>query len=216
MDEDALVSPGQSQGPSVDRTGQPVVDPTANVLALVKAETKRQDDLREMITKHLESTARIRAQYEDRLRAAETSRIDAIRQVDVGNVQRAAEVQAGVAAALEGKVAQTAAAFESRLTATIEPIQRRIDDLTRAQYEAQGQKTQVVEARAETADLAPVLEAISRLTQASENAAGAKQQVTETRASTSAIVAIVGGSIGGLLGLVSLVALFVSQGTPGG
>lgn len=139
---------GGNQGPSTDSHNDPVVDPTKNVLDLVEAEKKRADDIREIDAKWRDKLDDLRASHSREMDGKETERIDAIRAVDVGNVQRAAEVQAGVAAALEGKVTATAAAFESRLTATIEPIQRRIDDLTRAQYEAQGQKTQVVETRA--------------------------------------------------------------------
>jgi hypothetical protein len=147
VSEEQKYSPG-STGPATDRMNNPVIDPTANVYALVEAAIKRQDDLREAESRHVREIAQLRADYAQELRDAETQRIDAIRAVDVGNVQRAAEVQAGVAQALEGKVTATAAAFESRLSATINPIQTSIDDLRRAQYEAQGQKTQVVESRA--------------------------------------------------------------------
>lgn len=132
---------------ATDARGNAVPDPTANVLALVAAAIRRQDDLRESEARHSREMSTVRAEYEGKLRSAETQRIDAIRAVDVGNVQRAAEVQSGVAAALAAQLAATATAQEGRLAASLEPIQRRIDDLTRAQYEAQGQKTQVVEAR---------------------------------------------------------------------
>jgi hypothetical protein len=161
---------GQSPGPATDRHNEPVIDPTKNVLDLVAAETRRQDDLRELTeagvrralesaTLHLTELSTLRADYEDKLRAAETSRIDAIRQVDVGNVQRAAEVQATQASALAAQVVASAEALRNQvaaaasaasiaLAAALEPVQKDIADLRRAQYEAQGQKTQVVETRA--------------------------------------------------------------------
>lgn len=163
----ADAAPGSSPGPAVDRTGQPVVDPTQNVLDLVNAAIRRQDDLREMQSAHVtqlgqlrEDHARyiteLRAQYGTELRQAETARIDAIRAVDVGAVNRAAEVSATQAATLATQVATSAEALRGQveaarqqtataLAAALEPIQKDIQDLRRAQYEAQGQKTQVVE-----------------------------------------------------------------------
>src|ERR1039458_6706070 len=99
--------PGSSLGPATDRTNQPVQDPTPNVLDLVRAETKRQDDLRRAEAQHNREVATIRhdyeqqlrqadryeadvrSKYEDRLREKETQRLDAIRTVDVANVESA-------------------------------------------------------------------------------------------------------------------------------
>jgi hypothetical protein len=160
---------GTSPGPGVDRFGTPVYDPSKNVDALVEAAIKRQDDLREMQARYVgqigemrEQHARyiteLRAQYQKELREAETARIDAIRAVDVGAVNRAAEVSATQATTLATQVATSAEALRGQveaarqqtataLAAALEPIQKDIQDLRRAQYEAQGQKTQVVEAR---------------------------------------------------------------------
>jgi hypothetical protein len=144
--------------PSVDRYGAPVVDPTRNVLDLVSAAIERQDDLRGLESSHLRELADLRAHYDERLREAETARIDAIRAVDVGAVNRAAEVSATQAQTLatqvtesaetlRTQVAAAATAASTALSAALEPIQKDIADLRRAQYEAQGQKTQVVETR---------------------------------------------------------------------
>jgi hypothetical protein len=149
---------GQSPGPSVDRYGSPVIDPTKNVLDLVAAAIERQDDLRGLESNHLRELADLRAHYDHRLREAETARIDAIRAVDVGAVNRAAEVSATQAQTLatqvtvsaetlRTQVAAAATAASTALSAALEPIQKDIADLRRAQYEAQGQKTQVVETR---------------------------------------------------------------------
>jgi hypothetical protein len=149
---------GSSPGPGVDRFGVPVVDPTKNVLDLVSAAIKRQDDLRDLESRHLRELADLRAHYDQRLRTAETARIDAIRAVDVGAVNRAAEVSATQAQTLatqvavsaetlRTQVASAATAASTALAAALEPIQKDIADLRRAQYEAQGQKTQVVESR---------------------------------------------------------------------
>ena len=181
-------NPG-NPGAGVDASGNPVLDPTKNVLDLVEAAILRQDDLRKLTTEHVKEIVAIRAEYDEKLRDAETSRIDAIRQVDVGNVQRAAEVQAAQALtlatqvttsaeALRAQVATTATAFDAKLTLALEPIQKRIDDLTRAQYETVGQKTQVVEARA----------------------------------GSGAIVGYVVGGVGVLATVITLVVLLISQG----
>jgi hypothetical protein len=158
----------------VDRFGSPVVDPTKNVDALVEAAIRRQDDLRKMEAgyiarigdmreNHAKYITELRAQYGTELRLAETARIDAIRAVDVGAVNRAAEVSATQAATLATQVATSAEALRGQveaarqqtataLAAALEPIQKDIQDLRRAQYEAQGQKTQVVETGTDVRD----------------------------------------------------------------
>lgn len=145
-------------GMGVDYQGNPVVDPTRNVLNLVYAETKRQDDLREAESRHVREIAGLRAEYTAELRKAETARIDAIRAVDVGAVNRAAEVSAQQAMTLAAQVAQSAETLRTQvqaaataatvaLAAALEPIQRDIADLRKAQYEQAGSKAQVVETR---------------------------------------------------------------------
>jgi len=146
-------------GPGVDAYGDPVLDPTRNVLDLADAAITRQDDLREQEARHRRELDAIRAAHGKELREAEAARIDAIRAVDVGNVQRAAEVQAAQALTLATQVttsaealrasqAQASALADTKLVTALEPIQKDIQDLRRAQYEAQGQKTQVVETQA--------------------------------------------------------------------
>lgn len=148
-----------SGGPAVDKQGSPVVDPSRNVLDLVDAAIQRQDDLRNAGERHTREIVALRADYDEKLREAETGRIDAIRQVDVGNVQRAAEVQAAQALSLASQVTTSAETLRTQvaaaanaatiaLNAALEPIQKRIDDLTRVQYEGVGSKTQVVESQA--------------------------------------------------------------------
>lgn len=69
---DEVRLPGTSSpGPGVDRHGTPVVDPTANVLDLVRAAIQRQDDLRESESRHIRELAAIRAGYDEQMRLAE-------------------------------------------------------------------------------------------------------------------------------------------------
>lgn len=150
-----------SNGPAVDRHGDEVIDPTKNVLDLVTAAIQRQDDLRKAESIHIREIVTLRADYDEKLRAAETARIDAIRAVDVGAVNRAAEVAATQALTLatqvstsaetlRNQVATAATASTVALAAALEPVQKDIADLRRAQYEQQGQKAQVSESRDST------------------------------------------------------------------
>jgi hypothetical protein len=148
-----------SSGPSTDRDNRDVIDPTDNVRFEIAAERRRQDDLRDMESRWRDKVDKIQIDHIWEMRHAESERLDAVRSVDQGNVQRAAEVQASQALALATQVVESAAvlaarvdttatAFEAKLGATVAPLQTRIDDLTRVQYEGVGQKTQVVETRA--------------------------------------------------------------------
>lgn len=157
-------------GLAVDAGGNPVVDPTANVLDLVEAagrrlddlrrsENRRLDDLRLAGERHAEEIRKLTAIYEEKLRVGEAGRIDAIRSVDVAALNRATEVSATAATTLatqvqvsaetlRNQVSAAATAQSIALAAALEPIQKDIQDLRRVQYEAQGQKTQVVETQA--------------------------------------------------------------------
>ena len=152
-----------------------VEDPTANVLDLVRAAIQRQDDLRNATEQHVREIASLRADYDVQLRQAETelrraeaARIDAIRAVDVGAVNRAAEVALTQASTLAAQVAQSAETLRTQvaaaataatvnLTAALEPIQKDIADLRRAQYEAQGVKSNVGESRLNVSAIVAVL-----------------------------------------------------------
>jgi hypothetical protein len=158
------VSDNQGQGPATDSKNEPVVDPTKNVLDLVTAAIKRQDDLRESEAAHAREVWSLHASYDRELRQAESARIDAIRAVDVGAVNRAAEVAATQAATLATQVAVSAETLRTQVAATanagtvalaaaLEPIQKDIADLRRAQYEAQGQKNTVIETRAQSGNV---------------------------------------------------------------
>ena len=154
-------SGGVGSGPATDRYNDPVIDPTLNVKEKMADIERRQDDLREAESKHVREIVGLRAKYDEELRIAETNRIDAIRAVDVAAVQQTAKVQADQATALAQTVVQSAEALRTqqaaateaqgvRLQTALEPIQKAVEDLRRAQYEAQGQKSQVVETRSAT------------------------------------------------------------------
>jgi hypothetical protein len=146
-------------GPGVDASGQAVIDPTKNVLDLVRAETKRQDDLREADSRHTREIIALHAQHEADLRKAEAKRLNAIRSVDVQAVASAASVQLSQAEAIAKQVSDTAEAARqamaaaatanaTSLRAEIAPLQKDIADLRQSQYEGVGAKTQVTEGQA--------------------------------------------------------------------
>lgn len=152
------ISGGGSEGPAIDRAGTPVIDPTTNVTALVAAGLQRQDDLRKQATRHIHELLDLRAEYEEKLRRAESKRIDAIRAVDVAAVAQAAMVSATQATTLASQVAASAetlrttvaasaVAAANALSAALAPIQTSIDALRAAQYQQQGQAAQKVEGR---------------------------------------------------------------------
>jgi len=145
-DQGGLSALGQTPDGAPEEWGS---DPTKNVLDLVAAAIKRQDDLREVESRHVREIGGLRASYDERLREAETARIDAIRAVDVGAVNRAAEVAATQALTLATQVATSAETLRTQvaaaatastvaLAAALEPVQKDIADLRRAQYEQQG------------------------------------------------------------------------------
>ena len=163
-------NPG-SDGPATDKHGEEVTDPTKNVLDLVEASIKRLDDLRlasdkrqddisVIVARHRKEVSEVRMAYEEKLRKAESARIDAIRTVDVAASQQAAkdaETRASTLAATVATSAETlrtqvqaaATAATIALTAALEPIIKDIAELRRFQYEGVGGKAQVVESRAE-------------------------------------------------------------------
>jgi hypothetical protein len=119
-------------GVGVDYAGAPVVDPTANVIALSEAATQRQDDLRELSeekldaeirridaeARHIAEIASLRADFQEKLAIAESKRIDAIRTVDVGAVAIASERAAQQATVLATQVAQSAETLRTLVATT--------------------------------------------------------------------------------------------------
>lgn len=125
-------------GPGVDAQGFPVVDPTANVLALVQAANQRQDDLRAAESRHIRELMARDARHAAEMRVAEAARLDAIRLVDVNAVQRSAEVQATQAETLRTQVATTAGAAAAALASALDPIVKSVAELQRVQFELAG------------------------------------------------------------------------------
>lgn len=150
-------------GLPVDAHGRVAQDPTANVLENLQTAVKRLDDLRDALNNkvsdalmHSKEVASLRAEYDEKLREAETKRIDAIRAVDQGNVTRASEVAAAQATALASQLQVSAEALRAQVEATrittadtlaaaLQPIQNDVAVLREVQFRQQGEKTANVE-----------------------------------------------------------------------
>lgn len=159
--EDNIQREGQ-KGIPVDSASGPTVDPTRNVLDLVRAAVDRIDDLRSAETKrvdekinsekeHTREIMSIRADHSSELREAEAKRIDAIRAVDVqaGTARdERATSQAAVLASqvsataetLRNLVATTAGAATIQLDQITKLLTDRIAALEKAQYEGLGKE----------------------------------------------------------------------------
>lgn len=149
---------GSSMGPSIDRTGAPVIDPTKNVLDLVEASVrriediiklqatatntlielsmKRQDDLRVSDAENIKNILDIRTHYEELLRNKEADRLNAIRVVDVNAVTEASRVAAAQALTLATQVATSAETLRTQVgtvaTATASALANALEPLQKA------------------------------------------------------------------------------------
>jgi uncharacterized protein YnzC (UPF0291/DUF896 family) len=156
-------------GLAVDASGGPVIDPTANVIALTTAANRRQDDLRELMDRlnelriksqtemgelraeHFKELSAIREDHQSQLRTAESQRLDAIRQVDREDVNKtAAQVLSAVqtlasqnlttAETLRNQVATTQQASQNIFNTTVGDLNKRISNLELSSSEGRGKQ----------------------------------------------------------------------------
>lgn len=145
-------------GLGIDASGGPVVDPTANVIALNDAANQRQDDLRELTNKYTESRlsavealAQLRAEHAREIRLLESDRLDKIRQVDVlaGNtaadralvaIQTLATSQATAAETLRAMVQSTATTIATQTAGAMAAVTERLSALEKSSYEGKGKQ----------------------------------------------------------------------------
>lgn len=102
-------------GPAVDARGVPTPDPTENVIRnlndavkrlddVIEAAVLRQDDLRNDTRSDFRRENKLRARYEEKLRKAESRRIDAIHKADATAQAQVAAIQAAAQASLQRQV----------------------------------------------------------------------------------------------------------------
>jgi hypothetical protein len=149
---------GGKAGMGVDASGGPVIDPTENVIALTKAEAHRQDDLRKAERRyflaqlrHVEKVGKYRTQHQAKMDAAESARIDSIRQIDMQataatNAQQLTAIQTLAASttasaeALRTAVANTATTIATQLSSTVAEFNKRLAALEQLSSERLGQQ----------------------------------------------------------------------------
>ena len=163
IDSERLSGPGR--GIPVDSAGGPTVDPTKNVLDLVNAAVKRIDDMAalherlaneqlrrvEAVITYQDKLAGVREQHQRELDAAESGRLNSIRQVDREEVAKtAASAQTAIATlatttntmaeTLRTQVATVAAAAESRQSAFAGDVNKRLSALELSSSEGKGKQ----------------------------------------------------------------------------
>ena len=193
-------------GGGVDAEGRAVVDPTANVLALVEAanrrqddlrvaEARRSDDLREAEARRLDEQATIRAGHEKELREAEAKRIDAIRAVDVNAVAVASERAAEQANVLATQLAASADALRTLVASTATTVATSQDRLatsltdrltTREQAGAEGKGRSAFTDPA----MAELTAELRRITSAQTSSAGKSEGMNTTVAVIVVVVTL--------------------------
>ena len=145
---------------SIKVTATPLPAIPKNVAKMIEQEGRRQDGLRQMAHVALRREMALTAKYEDKLRKAETKRINAIRSVDVGNVREAALVQTTQAKTLEmqtttfaetlrKQVESTAVAARLDQQTALAPINKNIEDLRQTMWAQQGERAQRTETGAD-------------------------------------------------------------------
>ena len=153
----APVGRGQP-GLGIDSFGGQVIDPTANVLALVEAAVARQDDLRKADAmlqnariQGLADLVKQQATHQKKSNKQESQRLNAIRQVDVlaVNTSAAQSLQAIQALAattttnaenLRNALTATASTIATQTAATVSAITDRLAALEKSSYEGKGKE----------------------------------------------------------------------------
>lgn len=160
----------QRGGNSGVEQDHPIVDPTKNVLDLVEAANKRQDDLRlaskeladakiahqkelsDLCVTHQGVIGKLREEHQEKMAAAESGRLDSIRQVDREEVAKTAvaantaittlaKQTNDLAVTLAKTVADTAAAAEARNSAQYSDTNKRLSALELSSSEGKGKQT---------------------------------------------------------------------------
>jgi len=148
-------------GIGIDSKVRPVVDPTANVIALVEANVKSASMLREAdikfndkVAEHMRELGALRSEHANETRAYDSDRYDKIRSVDMANAAATAQQilqavntnannQERTAQTLRDQVASTAAAAENRQASFASEIMKRLSAVELSMSEGKGKQTVV-------------------------------------------------------------------------
>jgi hypothetical protein len=198
----------QQDGLAVDRTGGPVVVPTANVIALNEAANRRQDDLRNLTNAltaaqihHVIEMATLRADHAKEIRLLESDRLDKIRQVDVlaGNtaadralvaIQTLDRTTQANAETLRSMVATTATAIATQTGNTVAQQNERIAALEKSSYTGIGKQA--------VADpmMAELVAEMKRLRESTATGVGKQEGISWTGALIMGSVAFIAAVLG--------------------
>lgn len=139
----------QEQPPVISPSGR--VDPSTNVMDLVNAANRRQDDLRNAEASHIREIMALRAEQDKESRKYESGRLDSIRQVDREEVNKRAadanvaiatlaEQTRGLSTTLAKQVTEAATATEVRFSAFQNDTNKRLSSLETAASERIGKQ----------------------------------------------------------------------------
>ena len=149
-------------GVGLDPAGGPLIDPTANVIALNKAGHIRQDDLRKAERRYIESEllrveaianlkadhtkeiAQLHQIHDYAIHKAEAGRLDALRQNDREDVKALAAATTAKAEALQAQVATTAKTLADSFASAMAEQNKRVSavELTQSAGSGRGQGAQ--------------------------------------------------------------------------
>ena len=185
----------------LDPAGGPLIDPTANVIALNKAGHVRQDDLRKAErryvkaelkrakdrAKFVEKYTKVHQRHDYALHKAEAARLDALRQSDREDVKALAAATTAKAEALQSQGATTAKTLADSFASAMAEQNKRVSAVELAQSEGRGKAT------VESPMMAEMVSKIEALTLTIASNSGQKQGVTDARIWLGwAIAALVG------------------------
>src|SRR6185503_58077 len=179
----------KQSGQGVDAWGGPVIDPTANVIALTEAANKRQDDLRlaseqffgskiDALSSRIDDFARAQA----KLSKKESQRIDSIRRVDREDVNKIAATATTTAETLRAQVATTAGAAQTSLANSMAEVNKRLSAVELSLSEGRGKATVESPMMAEmVSELKALRREQSSVAAALSNTSGQKQGALSAR-----------------------------------
>ena len=144
---------GTGTGIGIDRYGGGVVDPTANVIALVEAETRHAKEIRELENQRQDELREAESRRQDELRIAEQAHQEAMASLKQGSDKQMSDVLTVqvkttsdlISKQLEKETASLANQFQAaaaQLSALITTLSERIGRLEQSRWEVTG-KTSV-------------------------------------------------------------------------
>lgn len=197
--------PEPNDGIPVDKSGGPTIDPTKNVLDLVRAESKYQDAMREML-REFEDGMRKAAQdvtdsklkLQDWMRDAESKRIDQLAALREGYDKRIADM-------LRDSVQSTSSLVSTQLVQIQATFDARVSKLEQFRWESGG--------RSSVSDPA-LADALARMGDGLSALKGSDSRGTGRGEITGPMWAFVGAVIIVIIGAIAAVVLESSKSAP--